>query len=51
VASKNIYCAVNRITFEAFILRKLVPKLGKGACVVMDNAKIHCGEMVNKFIE
>jgi transposase len=51
VASINIYCAVNRITFEAFILRELVPKLWKGACVVMDNAKINYGEMVNKFIE
>jgi transposase len=51
VASINIYGAVNAITFEAFILRELVPKLGKGACVVMDNAKIYCGEMVKEFIE
>jgi hypothetical protein len=46
VDSINIYGAVNGITFEAFILRGLVPKLRKGACVVMDNAKIHCREMV-----
>jgi transposase len=51
VVSKNIYGTVNRITFEAFILKKLAPKLWQGACVVMDNAKIHCGEMVKKFIE
>jgi transposase len=51
VASRNIYGAVNGITFEAFILRKLVPRLGKGACVVMDNGKINCGEMVKEFIE
>ncbi|MBD1810787.1 transposase [Microcoleus sp. FACHB-DQ6] len=51
VASRNIYGAVNRITFEAFILRELVPKLWKGACVFMDNAKIHCGDMVKNFIE
>jgi transposase len=51
VASRNIYGAVNGITFEAFILRELVPKLWKCACVVMDNAKIHCGEMVKEFIE
>ena len=45
--SRNIYGAVNGITFEAFILRReLAPKLWQGACVVMDNAKIHCGEMV-----
>ena len=51
VASTNIYGAVNVITFEAFILRELVPKLWSGACVVMDNAKINCGEMVKEFIE
>ncbi len=51
MASRNIYGAVNKITFEAFILRELVPKLWEGACVVMDKAKIHCGEMVKEFIE
>ena len=50
MASRNIYGAVNGITFEAFILRELVLKLWKGACVVMDNAKIYCGEMVKEFI-
>lgn len=30
----------------AFIVRDLVPKLGQNACVVMDNARIHQGEMV-----
>lgn len=28
----NIYGAVDGLTFEAFIIRKLVPKLWKGAC-------------------
>ena len=51
VASRNIYGAVNGITFEAFILRELVPKLWQGACVVMDNAKIHLGEIVREVIE
>lgn len=51
VASSNIYGAVDGVTFEAFILTKLVPKLWKGACVVMDNAKIHLGEIVKNFIE
>ncbi|MBD1812733.1 transposase, partial [Microcoleus vaginatus DQ-U2] len=36
---------------EAFIIRKLVPKLWKGACVVMDNCPIHLGEEVKKAIE
>jgi hypothetical protein len=30
---------------------KLVPKLWKGACVVMDNCSIHLGEEVKKAIE
>jgi len=51
VASRNIYGAVNAITFEAFILIELAPKPWKGACIVMENSKIHCGEMVREFIE
>ena len=51
VTSMNIYGAVDGLTFEAFIIRKLVPKLWKGACVVMDNAKIHLGEIIRKEIE
>jgi hypothetical protein len=39
------------ITFEAFIIRKLVLKLWKGACVVMDNCTIHTGEEVEKAIK
>ncbi|MBD1836487.1 transposase [Cyanobacteria bacterium FACHB-472] len=39
------------MTFEAFIVQELIPKLWKDACVVMDNAKIHQGEMVREFIE
>ena len=37
-------------TFEAFIIRKLVPQLWKGACVVMDNCTIHTGEEIEKAI-
>ena len=51
VASVNIYGAVDGVTFEAFVLNKLVPNLWENACVVMDNAKIHQGEMVREFIE
>ncbi len=35
----------------AFIVKKLVPQLWSGACVVMDNARIHLGEMVEEAIE
>ena len=51
LALENIYGAVDGATFEAFVFLKLIPKLGKNACVVMDNAKIHHGEMVRELIE
>ena len=51
LASINIYGSVDGVTFEAFIVKKLVPKLWKNACVVMDNARIHQGEMVKEAIE
>lgn len=51
IASSNIYGAVDGITFEAFIANKLVPKLWKNACVVLDNAKIHLGEKIRELIE
>ncbi|WP_238553672.1 transposase [Fortiea contorta] len=38
--------ATDGLTFEAFISQKLVPKLWKGAYVVMDNCSIHkCKEL------
>ena len=51
LASSNISGAVDGATFEAFLVKKLIPKLWKNACVVMDNAKIHKGEMVRELIE
>lgn len=51
LAKANIYGAVDGVTFEAFIVQKLVPNLWKDAYVVMDNAKIHLGEMVREVIE
>lgn len=51
IASSNIYGAVERVTFEAFIANQLVPHLWKNAYVVMDNAQIHLGEMVRELIE
>lgn len=51
LALEKIYGAVDGAVFEAFVLLKLVPKLWENACVVMDNAKIHYGEMVREIIE
>lgn len=41
----------DRLTFEAFVSRKLVSKLWKGACVILDNCSIHYGEEVRQLIE
>lgn len=51
VASVNLLGGTDGITFEAFIQQKLVPKLWKGACVLMDNYSIHKGKEVEKLIE
>ena len=51
LTSVNLIGGTDAITFEAFITRKLVPKLWKGACVVMDNCPIHLGEEVKKASE
>lgn len=51
ITSQNVYGAVDGITFEAFIANKLVPNLWVGACVVMDNAKIHLGDKIRELIE
>ncbi len=41
LTSVNLVGSIDGITFEAFIIRKLVPHLGKRACVLMDNSGIH----------
>ena len=51
VASVNVYGSSNGITFEAFVINKLVPKLWKGACVILDNSTIHKGDEVRSAIE
>ena len=47
----NVMGAVDGVTFEAFIVSKLVPKLWKGACVVLDNCSVHKGKIVEKAIK
>ena len=42
--SVNLIGGTDALTFEAFIIRKLVPKLWKWACVLMDNCSIHMGK-------
>ena len=47
----NVLGAIDGVTFEAFIVRKLVPKLWKGACVILDNCSVHKGSIVEKVIK
>ena len=51
LTSVNLIGPIDGITFEAFIIRKLVPQLWKGACVLMDNYGIHKGEEIEKAIK
>lgn len=51
VTSVNLLGGIDGITYDAFISRKLVPKLWEGACVLMENYSIHKGEEVKLAIE
>jgi transposase len=51
IASVNVYGSNDAITFEAFVMNKLVPQLWKGAGVVLDNSTIHQGDEVRRAIE
>lgn len=50
VTSINLVGGIDGLTFEAFILRKLVPKLWEGAVVLLDNYSIHKGKNIEKAI-
>ena len=50
VTSVNLIGGIDGITFEAFVVQKLVPELWEGACVLLDNYSIHKGEEVEKAI-
>lgn len=51
VTHVNLLGGTDGLTLEAFIIRKLVPKLWKGAAVFMDNYSIHKGEEVENAID
>jgi transposase len=51
VASAVIMGAFDKLTFEAFISTRLVPKLWPGACVVIDNCSIHREDEIRPMIE
>lgn len=41
---------LDALTFDAFIAQRLVPKLWKGAVVVMDNCSIHKSDEIDALI-
>jgi transposase len=45
------YQVTKNLTFEGFILKEVLPKIKEGDCLIMDNAKIHLGEIVREIIE
>jgi len=50
VAQASVMGAVDGLTFEAFIARRLVPQLWQGACVIMDNCSIHLAQEIETLI-
>ena len=46
----NLLGSTDGLTFEAFVIRKLVPNLWQGATVVWDNSSIHKGEEIEQAI-
>lgn len=51
VASAVILGAFDGLSFEAFVVTRLVPNLWPGACVVMDNCSIHKDDAIREWIE
>jgi transposase len=51
IAQWSALGAVDGITFEAFIARKLVPQLWKGAIVIMDNCSIHKAPEIEALLQ
>lgn len=50
IASINLLGSIDGLTFESFVIQKLVPQLWKGAVVVWDNYSIHKGKEIEKAI-
>ena len=50
VAQAEVMGAVDGLTFEAFIARRLVPKLWTGACVILDNCSTHLSKDIEAWI-
>lgn len=47
----NLLGSSDALTFEAFMVQRVIPKLWKGACVILDNCSIHCREKLEPLVE
>ena len=50
IASTNLLGSIDGLTFEAFVLNKLIPQLWRGAVVVWDHYSIHKGKEIEQAI-
>ncbi|EDX74457.1 hypothetical protein MC7420_3981 [Coleofasciculus chthonoplastes PCC 7420] len=50
MTSINLVGGIDGLTFEAFIIQKLVPELWEGAVVWLDNYSTHKGEAIAKAV-
>ena len=41
IALTTIFGAMNGLTFEAYLIRRVIPHLWPGACLIVDNSSIH----------
>ncbi len=51
VTNISLMGAIDSLTFEAFVARKLVPNLWPGACVILDNCSIHLNATIESLIQ
>ncbi|WP_425311455.1 transposase [Microcystis aeruginosa] len=50
IAPIQLCGSMDGLTFEAYIIRRVVPQLWPGACLVLDNSSIHQGTEVEAAV-
>lgn len=51
IALESLTGSTDALTFEAFIAQRVVPQLWEGACVILDNCRIHKKADIEPLIE
>lgn len=47
----NLLGSTDALSLEAFLTQRVIPKLWKGACVILDNCSIHCRLALEPLVE